>query len=167
MNPSKSIDNVRFYMAFWSHGENKWVYNAKSFLLIYNKDVALLRGQYITSMWFNSETDQEKSMNYIVFGIKDSNSRKIGTIIDEINRNHNSIPSINDLPCTAYFSEYFTVNKEVTQEIVQKLKDVNTVGATEVFTFAGQKNPVNSLKMNYNYHDEMFLSTLPEFLIEF
>lgn len=164
---SKNIDNVKFYIAFWSHEEQKWVFNAKAFLLIYNKESRRLRGQYITSMWFNSKTNEKAAMHYIIFGVKDANSDKIGKIIDELNRNENTIPSMNDLPYSAYFSEYFMGSRDITQSIVEKLKNADTYGATETFTFTGQKNPVNSLKMNYNYHDETFLSTLPEFLIEF
>jgi hypothetical protein len=151
-------------MAFWNYKEQKWVFNARAFLLIYNKESRRLMGQYVTSMWFNSETNQEASMHCIIFGVKDVNSDKIDKIIEELNRNENTIPSINDLPYSTYFCEYFMGSKNITQEIVEKLKNTR---ATENFTFTGQKNHINSLSFHYNYTNGMFLTTLPEFLIEF
>ena len=80
---SKTHEGNSYYFVYWKHDEAKWSLALKRFLLIHTPDVALLRGQFITSMWLKYLIDQEKPMHYIVFGVKDVEKRH--QIINEIN----------------------------------------------------------------------------------
>ena len=160
---SKTHNNISYYFAYWKHDEAKWSLALNRFLLIHNPDVAFLRGQFITSMWLKYLIDQEKPMHYIVFGVKDVGKRH--QIIDEINRNHltnNGIPSVDDLPLSADFCEYFVGSKEVTEKIKNETKD-NT---HTTYVFQGSKWCAHQLTMNYEQFDGEMCATLPEFIIE-
>ena len=160
---SKTHEGISYYFVYWKHDEAKWCLAQKRFLLIHNPDGALLRGQFITSMWLKYLIDQEKPMHYIVFGVKDV--RKIGQIIDEINRDHltsNGIPSIDDLPFSADFCEYFVGSEEITKKIKDETKDETHTK----YIFLGSKNGVNQLTMNYEQFEGELCATLPEFIIE-
>ena len=160
---SKSHNNISYYFAYWKHDEAKWSLASKRFILIYTPDVALLRGQFITSMWLKYLIDQEKPMHYIVFGVKDV--RKIEQIIDEINSQHltgNGIPSIDDLPLSADFCEYFVGSREITEKIKNETKDETHT----TYVFAGSKNNIHQLTMNYEQFEGDLCATLPEFIIE-
>lgn len=157
---SKIHNNISYYFAYWKHDEAKWSLALKRFLLTYNSDMSILRGQFITSMWLKYKINQEKPMHYIVFGVKNLVNRH--NILDEINRQHNGEPSINDLPVSADFCEYFVGTNENTEKIMDDTKkDTHTT-----HSFMGSLNIVNELKMNYEGYDDYLYATLPEFIIE-
>ena len=160
---SKTHEGISYYFAYWKHDEAKWNLALKRFLLTHSEDIAMLRGQFITSMWLKYLIDQEKPMHYIVFGVKDVGKRH--QIIDEINRDHltnNGIPSVDDLPYTAEFCEYFVGSKEITEKINDETKDnIHTT-----YNFAGTRNNINQLTMNYECFEGELCATLPEFIIE-
>ena len=160
---SKTHEGLSYYFAYWKHDEGKWSLALNRIILIHNPDAALLKGQFITSMWLKYLIDQEKPMHYIVFGVNDVKKRN--QIIDEINMQHltnNGIPSIDDLPVSADFCEYFVGSEEITEKIKNETKDnIHTT-----YIFQGSKNGVNQLTMNYEQFEGDLCATLPDFIIE-
>lgn len=157
---SKIHNNISYYFAYWKHDEGKWNLALNRFLLTYNSDMSILRGQFITSMWLKYKINQEKPMHYIVFGVKNLVNRH--NILNEINRQHNGEPSINDLPVSADFCEYF----EGTNENTEKIMDDTNKDTHTTHVFMGSKKNMNELKMNYEGYDDYVCATLPEFVIK-
>jgi len=114
-------------------------------------------------MWLKYLINKEMPTHYIVFGVM--KTQEIYKIIDEINRYHltnNGIPSVDDLPLSADFCEYFVGNKEITKKINDETKDnIHTT-----YNFAGTRNNLNQLTMNYESFEGELCATLPEFIIE-
>jgi len=152
---SREHKGIHYYFVFWNNKENKWVLVNQRFIVgEYDNN---LIGQYITSMWFNVEMDQEKQMAFMVFGVKNRQYRK--HIIEQINRNNNDYPSINDLSYDSEFCELFQCNKDTTKKLVKNAKEKGN----QKLIFNGVKNEENTLRMDFDYARDTFLTTLPEF----
>jgi len=165
---SKSHNDISYYFAYWKHDEAKWNLSLKRFLLSYNNVTKSLTGQFITSMWLKYVISQEKPMHYIVFGVKNRTHRH--NVLDEINRKHTGEmrnsgrpPSMNDLPETADFCEYFVGSNRITTKINRETNKNNHT----TYAFPGVKDRYNSeLKMNYVGYEDKLCATRPEFIIK-
>lgn len=150
-------NQYKYLFGFFDPEDKCWRVQPRKFILIEDKKLNQLSGQFLQSLWFNKLFRLEDKLHFIIMAV--DNRQSSVDIEKDMNKLKNPFPTYHDIPYYLRNTGYYIMDQHIMMNCLHFLKKDNSFK----FTLKSVTNPFQqlTLKLFENKMDcrSMYIST--------